>query len=701
MYRLEPNGAFELVSADQVVCPGGEVQLRAYFEDSVETYGHIDKSQTLTWEPAEALQGTPTGWTAVGQPSTETVYKASAVDGFHCPWTDSLRIYLMQEGEAFSIPFKMASPDSVFCGDGVQNTLLQAYIPDDNKGLSSIFSEVTYYVCDASGVVQASVKGLDEVRLTVAVKDGWKAYASAKLKAECNSSLSYSDTLTFRAVAHPVIERISPLSQDTGVCASNPLVMSYAQPQGSGFAWHSVLAPMWGGDANLERAYRVDRNTEVVFEAYRNDLPSCRSFDTVFVEMLEGGETGLPSLSLSASASAVCGEEEVVYTIEKRNCDTIIWYVNGEAVARDVLSFSFVPLYSGPAGAPDTVQVYGSRAASLCAEQASVWSEKLLTYRVEKPVITFVSSDTTVMQDSALELRVEATVPDGDPASFLWIEGEDKEVSRSDTYSFTVSSAAVYTVRAYQEAVLEVMDKCFADTTVKVTMKTPGGEVYPLPPLSELKLSASATWLCGEDSVLYSLASVAGYDTLVWFENGLEIARNVWQLSRKPAYTGFGRADTVFVQGIAVDSLTPDRDTVRYRKSGIVAVHRIEKPVFVRVSPRDTLVDAKADVLLSALATVPDGPEIVYFWIDSLEEEWSEEATFLIKPEKTLRYYVYAEQYRLDNFECYAEDSAWVRVKTDAPIKMGETEVYIPNTVIPYSQKKENTRLRVYGLNIK
>ncbi|MDE7338174.1 MAG: hypothetical protein K2M92_02690, partial [Bacteroidales bacterium] len=388
MWRLEPNGAFELVSEDQVVCPGGEVTLRVYFEDSVETYGHIDKSQILTWEPAEALQGTPTGWTAVGQPSAETVYKASAVDGFHCPWTDSLRIYLMQDGEAFSIPFKMASPDSVFCGDDVQNTLLQGYIPDDNKGLSSIFSEVTYYVCDASGVVQASVKGLDEVRLTLAVKDGWKAYASAKLKAECNSSLSYSDTLTFRAVARPVIGRISPLSQDTGVCASNPLVMSYAQPQGCGFAWHSVLAPMWGGDAHLERAYRVDRNTEVVFEAYREDLPSCRSFDTVFVEMLEGGETGLPSLSLSASASVVCGEEEVVYTLEKRNCDTIVWYVNGEAVARDVLSFSFVPLYSGPAGAPDTVQVYGAREANLCAEQASVWSEKLLTYRVEKPVIT-------------------------------------------------------------------------------------------------------------------------------------------------------------------------------------------------------------------------------------------------------------------------------------------------------------------------
>ncbi|MDE5544002.1 MAG: hypothetical protein K2I83_01145, partial [Bacteroidales bacterium] len=700
MWRVEPNGALQLESEDYMVCPGGEVNLQAYFDEPEDSYGHIDQSQTLVWEPAEALDGTPTGWTAKGKPTEETVYKVSAEDGMHCPWTDSLRIYLVQEGEGLSLPFRLASPDSVFCGTAIR-TGVRAYIPDNNKDLSNTFSKITYYLCDASATVKETLEpngSIDTVEFSMAVQEGWSVYAVAKAKADCNTALSYSDTLVFRAVARPVIERISPVLSDTTVCLSQPLELNYAQPEGCGFAWHSELVPKWGGDGDLNRAYIIDRNTQVVFEAYRTDLPSCRSFDTVQVNMVSGGASGLPSLSLSASASAACGEEEVVYTLQERNCDTIVWYVNGEEAARDVLSFAFVPLYSGPAGVPDTVCVYGSRAASLCAPFASVWSDTLITYRVEKPVITFVSSDTTVMQDSTLELHVEATVPDGDPASFLWIEGEDKEVSRSDTYSFTVSSAAVYTVRAYQEAVLEIADKCFADTTVKVTMKTSGGgEVYPLPPLAGLSLSASATWLCGEDTVLYTLASVAGYDTLVWFENGLEIARDVWQLRRTPAYTGFDRADTVFVRGIAVDPVSEGVDTVRYRTSERITVHRIEKPVFVYVSPRDTLVEFKSEVLLSALASSPDSREIVYTWIDSLGDEELDGATVRIYPEKSQHYYVYAEQYRSDNFECYAEDSAMVRVS----VKMGELEIYIPNTVIPYSQKPENTHLRVYGLNVK
>ncbi len=703
MWRLEPNGTLQLESDDQVVCPGGEVDLRAYFEDPEELYGHIP-TQELVWTPAEALDGTPKGWTATGKPTEETVYKASAVDGMHCPWMDSLRVYLTQEGVEFSVPFKLASHDSVFCGKQVQ-ACLHAYMPENNKDLSHTFSEINYYVCDASGVLQASVKGFDTIRLPINVQDGWMAYATATLKVECNTALSYSDTVVFRALALPCIDRISPVSGDTAVCASNALVMKYAQQPGCGFAWHSVLAPMWGGDANLERAYRVDRSTQVVFEAYRNDLPSCRLFDTVYVEMLSGGVSGQPSLALSASAEAVCGETEVVYTLQKRNCDTIIWYVNGEEVARDVTSLTRVPRYSGPAGDADTVQVYGSRAANVCADFASTWSESVVTRRVEKPVITFISSDTTVMQDSALELRVEATVTDGDPASFLWIEGEDREVSRADTYRFTVSSAAVYTARAYQPAVLEVMDKCFAEAEVKVKMNTPGGEVYPLPTLPSLVLSSSASWLCGEDSVLYTLSSVAGYDTLVWFENGLEIARGPWQLYRAPAYTGFDRADTVFVQGIAVDPLTQDRDTVRYRTSNSILVHRIEKPVFVRVSPRDTLVDKDAEVVLTALATSPDeNYKMAYYWLDSTRDAMGEGAAFAVYPEQTQRYYVVAEQYGTETFECYAEDSVLVRVNVaDTPVvvKMGELEVYIPNTVIPYSHKKENTYLRVYGLNIK
>lgn len=707
MWRLEPNGMLELVSDDQVVCPNGEVDLRVYFVDSVDTYGHIDKTQELTWEPAAALQGTPRGWTAVGKPTEETVYKATAVDGMHCPWMDSLRIYLMQDGVAFSVPFKIVSPDSVFCGGEVR-TGLQAYIPDNNKGLSSTFSEVTYYVCDASGAVKASVKGLDSVRLQVAVQNGWMAYATALLKASCNTEVSYSDTVVFRSVDRPVIERISPLSQDTVVCASNPLALSYAQPEGSGFAWHSVLAPMGGGESSLERRYRVDRSTEVVFEAYRNELPSCRSFDTVYVEVLSGGNSGRPSLTLTASAEAACGEESVTYTLQKRNCDTIIWYVNGVEAARDVLTLTRVPRSSGLTGAPDTVQVYGSRAANVCdggGDPIYNWSNVVLTRRVERPVLgTNFPSDTVVEENATLKLQATATVKDGAPASFLWMKGEE-EVGHASTYRFVVTEPDVYTVRAYQEAALTLAENCWSEAVVNVAMIKDGDTIDPLPMLSNLVLSASASWLCGENEVTYTLASVEGYDTLVWYENGREIARDVWQLTRTPAYTGFDRADTVFVQGIAVGSVSEGVDTVRYRTSNILTIHRIEKPVFVWVSPRDTLVQARAEVTLSALATAPDGPEIRYFWIDSLGEESDEGATFRIEPVKTQHYYVIAEQ--LENF-CYAEDSVLVRVQRDTTIKMGEIEVYIPNTVIPnsqkispYTHKPENMHLRVYGLNIK
>ncbi|MDE6694971.1 MAG: hypothetical protein K2J57_03975, partial [Bacteroidales bacterium] len=371
------------------------------------------------------------------------------------------------------------------------------------------------------------------------------------------------------------------------------------------------------------------------------------------------------------------------------------------------LSLTFVPRYSGLTGDPDTVQVYGSREVSVCDdgnEPIFVWSNSIITRRVGKPLFTYITPDTAVEKNAVLNLQASAMVGDGDDASFLWIKGEDEVVGRASVCPQVISESAVFRVWAYQDAVYDLSEKCFSEAMVKVSVIDEGGDtVGPLPLLPSLSLTPSATWLCGEDSVLYTLASVAGYDTLVWFENGLEIARNVWQLRRTPAYTGFDRADTVFVRGIAVDSLTADRDTIRYRTSNIATVHRIEKPVFVKVSPRDTLVADGAEVLLSALATAPDGPQIVYFWIDSLEEEWSEEATFRIYPEKSQHYYVYAEQSRLDNFECYAEDSVWVRVKTDtvAPIKMGEMEVYIPNTVIPYSQKKENKILRVYGLNIK
>ena len=653
------------------------------------------------------MQGTPRGWTAVGKPTEETVYKATAVDGMHCPWMDSLRIYLMQDGVAFSVPFKIVSHDSVFCGGEVR-TGLQAYIPDNNKGLSSTFSEVTYYVCDASGAVKASVKGLDSVRLQVAVQNGWMAYATALLKASCNTEVSYSDTVVFRSVDRPVIERISPLSQDTVVCASNPLALSYAQPEGSGFAWHSVLAPMGGGESSLERRYRVDRSTEVVFEAYRNELPSCRSFDTVYVEVLSGGNSGRPSLTLTASAEAACGEESVTYTLQKRNCDTIIWYVNGVEAARDVLTLTRVPRYSGLTGAPDTVQVYGSRAANVCdggGDPIYNWSNVVLTRRVERPVLgTNFPSDTVVEENATLKLQATATVKDGAPASFLWMKGEE-EVGHASTYRFVVTEPDVYTVRAYQEAALALAENCWSEAVVNVAMIKNGDTIDPLPMLSNLVLSASASWLCGENEVTYTLASVEGYDTLVWYENGREIARDVWQLTRTPAYTGFDRADTVFVQGIAVGSVSEGVDTVRYRTSNILTIHRIEKPVFVWVSPRDTLVQARAEVTLSALATAPDGPEIRYFWSDSLGEESDEGATFRIEPVKTQHYYVIAEQ--LENF-CYAEDSVLVRVQRDTTIKMGEIEVYIPNTVIPnsqkispYTHKPENMHLRVYGLNIK
>lgn len=319
-----------------------------------------------------------------------------------------------------------------------------------------------------------------------------------------------------------------------------------------------------------------------------------------------------------------------------------------------------------------------------CAPGFSV-SDTLYFASVPLPRLRRVCPEHDTLACPGSEVRVEYEVQPSD-AAWEWRSSltfvEDEGLSR--TYRADFPAMVVFRAMAPGSLVCAVEDSLQVELAV-------------VPEAPVLQLSADREAVCGPEEVAFHLRA-ANCDTLIWHAGGQEVLRDALSLVRVPPVTGIhGPADSVYVVGIQAAGLC--HGPVR-AVSPVIAVYRVEKPVLEVLTP-DTTVMEGSDLLLRARSSVYDGQEASLAWFDgdgallsSQGEVWLE----VVEPDV---FHVMARQVELGTElpECFSVDS--VRVDVRSP-ETGQdpfvfTGIYLPNTVIPGSDRPDDACLRVYG----
>lgn len=472
---MAPNGTLEVKAGAEVVCPGEEVVLRAFFEDMEGLEDGIPR-----WQPALLLDVLEDPWQARARVEEETLYEVSAEDSFGCTWTDSVRVYVAEEGEA--VPLKIETANRIFCGEG---TLAEVYVSleGSESSLQDVFSQVYCWLWDEKGTLIRVDSGFAPFRLPV--KDDWKAVAKARLKVGCVSGLSVSDTLRFESVLPPSLRRLHPLS-DTSVCPGSEVEIAYGLLPGDALLeWNSVLALV--GSQGLSAVYRVDRDAFVSVCARSNRLASCAVYDTLQLSLVDDRPLS-PVLKLTADRRAVCGPEEVTYHLRAENCDTLVWFAQGKEVLRDALSLTRVPSLTGIYGPADSVYVLGIRSARLCQDAVRSVSPVVEVWRVDKPFLEVLTPDTVLDAGASLLLAARASAYDGDEPSLAWFDSEGNLLASEKEAMMDIFQPEVFRVVARQTELGAELPQCFSWDSVRVEVKEVEPEPEPEPAFAGIYL---------------------------------------------------------------------------------------------------------------------------------------------------------------------------------------------------------------------
>ncbi|MCM1169417.1 MAG: T9SS type A sorting domain-containing protein [Bacteroides sp.] len=523
---VDTTGSLTVTASPTAVCPNQQVNLKASF-------GNAD----ITWLPQGAYQ-TADGLTASAIPAQSTVYTAVGYDANGCARKDSVLVNTVSDGA--KLPIAIRTDSLQFCG---QSALVRVEM-DQRVSHAADFTRFDWYEVGESGLRQLG-STTEPFRLCEVI-DGMRLMVQAQPVLTCQDGLSESDTLTFEGFAFPVLTRLQPLSGDTAVCPHSDVEIAYGiSPDKAVVEWYGEVENYREFlDGVTDRFVYEGADEDAMFEVYAMNpgKPACMVSDTVRVRIRQS-DAGAPKVSLAVDRDAVCGAIEVTYTAAAEHCDRLQWYVNGGLLAARGLSLSRVPRISGMEGDADTVYVVGVREATECTEEAMARSLPVLVWRVEKPMLKLLSSDTTVYEGNPVLLRAEASAYDGPAPVITWHDFDGEQIATGSPYELKNESKGehLYYVLAQQADLEEDLPECYSYDSLTVTVLEKTGVetgrdaligVHPNPTDGKFTLRVSVP--CRVE--IFSLAG-----TRVWFA---EQAEGDTEIEIKQSGVYFVKADT-------------------------------------------------------------------------------------------------------------------------------------------------------------
>ncbi|MDE5575398.1 MAG: T9SS type A sorting domain-containing protein [Bacteroidales bacterium] len=440
------------------VCPGQTVSLNADFAND-----------NITWLPQGAYSS-QNGAAASITVTESAVYTAVGFAANGCALRDSILVNTVLGDE--KLPLSIKSDSLQFCGT---EAWLRLEMSQDVSRAED-FTRFDWYAVEAGG--DRLLESTTEPVLYCAVSDGMKIMAQAQSVLTCQNGLSQSDTLTFDGFEYPVLARQQPFLSDTSVCPLSDITIAYTvEPRNALVEWYAFVDnynELLEDVTDNSFSYVADEDVRFEITAFNPDMPSCKVTDSVRVFVKQTDSYQL-QISVEVDKDAVCGAEEVTYTASF-NGDYLRWVANGELLDNLEQSLVRVPRFTGIYGDADSVYAVAVNYADECALADTAYSEPILVWRVEKPELHLLCSDTTVFENAPVLLSASATAFDGQGPLLTWHDSTGEPLAiDSNLIKYTLKNQAagdyLYYVLAFQAEVAETLPYCYSYDSVRVKVE--------------------------------------------------------------------------------------------------------------------------------------------------------------------------------------------------------------------------------------
>ena len=496
------------------VCPGQTINLNADFAND-----------NITWLPQGAYS-TQNGAAASITVTESAVYTAVGFAANGCALRDSILVNTVLGNE--KLPLVIKSDSLQFCGT---EAWLRLEMRQDVSRAED-FTRFDWYAVEAGG--DRLLESTTDPVMYCTVSDGMKIMAQAQSVLTCQNGLSQSDTLVFEGFEYPVLARQQPFLSDTSVCPMSDITIAYTvEPRNAPLEWYAFVDNYSEllDDEIVDNSFSYVADEDVRFEitASNPDMPSCKVTDSVRVFVKQTDSYRL-QISVEVDKDAVCGAEEVTYTASF-NGDYLRWVANGELLDNLEQSLVRVPRFTGIYGDADSVYAVAVNYADECASADTAYSEPVLVWRVEKPELHLLCSDTTVFENAPVLLSASATAFDGMPL-LTWHDSAFKALAiDSNAIRYTLKNKEtgnyLYHVLAFQPEVLETLPYCYSHDSVWVKVEeelavenNAGMAVHVSPNPTSGKFSLQTSVSCRVE--IFSMTGAR-----VWFADRVEGIREI------------------------------------------------------------------------------------------------------------------------------------------------------------------------------
>lgn len=440
------------------VCPGQEVNLSVDFANN-----------NITWLPQGAYSS-ENGASASLTVTESAVYTAVGFAANGCALRDTILINTVHGNE--KLPLSIKSDSLQFCGT---EAWLQLEMSQEVSHAED-FTRFDWYAVEADG--DRLLESTTEPVLLCKVSDGMKVMAQAQSVLTCQNGLSQSDTLVFEGFAYPVLTRLQPFLADTSVCPMSDITIAYTvEPRDALMEWYAFVdnySELLDEVADNSFSYVADEDVRFEITARNPGMLSCAVMDSVRVFVKQTDSYQL-QVSVEADKDAVCGAEEVCYTASF-NGDYLWWVANGELLDNLEQSLVRVPRFTGIYGDADSVYAVAVNLGDECAPADTVYSKPVLVWRVEKPELHLLCSDTTVFENNPVTLGASATAFDGSGPLLVWFDSLSEPFAiDSNRINYILKNDTVgdylYYVLAFQAEVAETLPYCYSYDSVRIKVE--------------------------------------------------------------------------------------------------------------------------------------------------------------------------------------------------------------------------------------
>lgn len=636
----------KLFPSDTVLCEGASVKLKA------------EGCLSYLWSPASLLEDANKAET-MAHPLSTTVYKVVAEDVYSCLHVDSIQVGVSKMGQVPELALQCSVKGEILCGKDT----LRSFSIDPNKSSGfSLFSSIKWYK-------NKTWIGEGKGPFSIALQQGDSVYLIGKPNLNCVPKQEvYSNVLHFSLYEVPDLK---VAFADTGVCAGSEVVLRALVDSGVNCSWNLVSASVSASSDGL--SFKVSPLVSSLYKVSARKNAFCE--DTALVKVRVIGSYDTLFIRIASEVDYVCDlDSSRVFVMDGApSIDSVEWFIKEKKLpVKDLLASLDRMFYL-----QSSDSVYAkSYSHGACVYNQGQSSNKVAVQRFKRPTLVRTSP---LLGDTMICSRKKALLaylpyPPNQGVSWHWyptlsLELVNGGALRNDSNASAVVAAPAQTTTYYVEVYSYPACPCY--DSIKVTVL----DAITENPSAYLRSDRSS--VCGKENsptalVTYSLEA-SSYDSIVWFANGLEFARDVLSVQRLPRLstgTSQGGAakngrrkswslDSVYVQLIKNRVGCAERRSVL---SNVILTERVEPPV-VEILTGDTSVKEGKSIYLQA-----QGAEVLR-WAAKGSSAVVEGATVLVRPGVSTTFVVEGYNRLYMNLEgCRSYDSVRVVVIKDSVI---------------------------------